>query len=95
MRPRIGNGTRRGLAFLAVDGWQSFEDPTHPWKTLRAIEKRELARALAWVEWHRTHTTKGKALELPPRPPKGRRRRVALEQIPIPFNESQDVGRAV
>jgi hypothetical protein len=94
VRPRISNGARRGLAFLAADGWRYFEDPTHPWKKLRAIERRELARALAWVEWHRTHNSKGEAVDLPPRPPKGRRRRVALEQIPIPFESCQDVEGA-
>jgi hypothetical protein len=95
VRPRIGNGARRGLALLAAIGWEAFEDPTHPWKTLRTVERRELARALAWMEWHRTHTLKGVALDLKRRPPKGRAGRISLEHIPIPFGKSQDVERAV
>jgi hypothetical protein len=92
-RPRIGNGIRRGLALLAGEGWAAFDDPTHPWKSLHAIERRELARALAWVQWMSRHNLKGMELELPPRTWKRRRRPPALEQIPIPF-ERQDVERA-
>jgi len=94
VRPRIGNGIRRGLALLAGEGWAAFEDPTHPWKTLHAIERRELARALAWIEWKRKHNEAGDELTLAPRVWKRRVRPPALEQIPIPF-ESQDVERAV
>jgi hypothetical protein len=97
MRPRIGNGARRGIALLAAVGWAAFEDPTHPWHKLRVIERRELARALAWIEWNRTHNTKGQELELKPRP-RRRRRREALEQTVLPVYEPenrQDVERAV
>ena len=83
-RPRIGNGARRGLALLAVIGRAATHDPT--WKALRVIERREFLRALAWIEWHRTHNRKGKELDLPPWPPKGRRRRERLEQLSLPLD---------
>jgi hypothetical protein len=94
-RPRIGNGVRRGLALLAVLGQGALHDSAS-WKSLRVIERREFCRALAWVEWHRTHNRKGVALELAPWPAKrlGRRQRAKLEQIPIPFEACQDAEGA-
>ena len=84
-RPRIGNGVRRGLALLAVLGRGALHDSAG-WKSLRVIELREFRRALAWVEWHRTHNRKGVVLELAPWPPKGRRRRERLEQLSLPLD---------
>jgi hypothetical protein len=97
VKPRIGNGARRGLELLAAIGWAAFEDPTHPWHQLRIIERRELARALAWVDWKRTHNEKGQELELKPRA-RRRRHRLALEQTSLPLftpENRQDVERAV
>jgi hypothetical protein len=90
----MGNGARRGLALLAVLGQAALHDGS--WKTMRVIERREFLRALAWVEWNRTHNRKGVELDLPPWPAKrlGRRQQAKLEQIPIPF-ECQDAERAV
>lgn len=97
MRPRISNGTRRGLALITGLAWPSFEDPMHPWHELRLPERRELARALAWLEWHCTHKLDGAELSLPPRKPRGRRRREPLEQTTLPLFEqpkSRDMGGA-
>jgi hypothetical protein len=85
VKPRISNGVRRGLALLSTLGWGHFNDPSAPWKDLRAIERREFARALAWVEWQRTHNSKDQEVDVAPWPAKGRRRKVALEQIPLPL----------
>jgi hypothetical protein len=97
MRPRIGNGARRGLGLLMPVAWAAFEDPTHPWGALTKLDRRELARALAWLEWHRTHKLDGAEVVLPPRKLRGRRRRQPLEQTTLPLFEPQnrqDAGRA-
>jgi hypothetical protein len=97
VKPRIGNGARRGLGLISIVAWALFEDPSGPWNQLLVPERRELARALAWLDWKRTHNEKGQELELKPRA-RRRRHRVALEQTSLPLftpENRQDVERAV
>ncbi len=86
-RPRVSHGVRRALAHIIPLVLRELERPlTGRFQRLRAQELHEIARAVAWLEWHRLHNTSGRAVALTNLEPRRTRRH------PKPTAPQQPIG---